>query len=334
MVRTAGNSNVGMYAFFVVLLLGGFWLFSALSAGRETGGQVSVSGGEGNVPAITSPPPLRLPERLASAEPAAPAEQRSVLPPVVLQQVPARTTEPAWSPLPPQPASATGQMPNSAPSAGPRVVFEGYRPQEADLPTGMAASGLGAASDRVEAARLANPNLTVPQGTVISAVLETAFDSTRAGSARALVQRDVYGFDGSRVLIPRGSRLYGTYAAGMSQGERRATIQWTRLVRPDGVTIALDSPVSDPLGRAGVTGDVDGRFLARFGGALLQSVLDIGTGLATREIGSGVIVALPGSTQNVAATQSQQIQPVLRVEHGTTVSVFVARDLDFSSVES
>jgi type IV secretion system protein VirB10 len=100
------------------------------------------------------------------------------------------------------------------------------------------------------------------------------------------------------------------------------------------VMIALDSPASDPLGRAGITGDVDSRFLARFGGALLQSVLDIGVGLATREVGNGVILALPGSTQNIAAAaQNQQISPVLRVAQGTSVSVFVARDLDFSSVE-
>jgi type IV secretion system protein VirB10 len=188
-------------------------------------------------------------------------------------------------------------------------------------------------SSRVTAERFLNPSLTIPQGTVIPAVLETALDSTRGGGVRALVQRDVSGFDGSRVLIPRGSRLYGEYEASLQQGQNRALVRWTRLIRPDGVTIALDSPSSDPLGRAGIRGKVDTKFLQRFGGALLQSVLDIGVGIVVSRASDGVIVALPGSTQNLQVTQPQQIEPTLKVKHGTSVSVFVARDLDFSTVD-
>ena len=188
-------------------------------------------------------------------------------------------------------------------------------------------------AERVKAGRLANPSLTVPLGTIIPAVLETALDSTRAGSVRALVQRDVHSFDGSRVLIPRGSRLYGSYKGELAQGQNRAMVTWTRLLRPDGVTIALDSEASDPLGRAGIKGKVNSKFWQRFGGAILQSVLDLGVGIATQKATNGVIVALPGSTQNVTRVDQQQITPTLKVKQGTSVSVYVARDLDFSSVE-
>lgn len=149
---------------------------------------------------------------------------------------------------------------------------------------------------------------------------------------RALVQRDVFSFDGSQVLIQRGSRLYGEYGANLQTGQRRAMIQWSRLIRPDGITIALDSPASDPLGRAGVKGDVDSKFFQRFGGAILQSILDVGVGVATREATDGVVVALPGSTQNLQVQQQQTIQPTLKVDQGTSVSVFVARELDFANV--
>ena len=89
------------------------------------------------------------------------------------------------------------------------------------------------------------------------------------------------------------------------------------------------------LGRAGVEGRVNSHFFARFGSAILQSVLDIGVGVATRSVtDNGLILALPGSTQSLTGLQQQQqIQPTLRVKQGTSVSVFVARDLDFSTVD-
>ena len=102
----------------------------------------------------------------------------------------------------------------------------------------------------------------------------------------------------------------------------------------DGVTVNLDSPSSDPLGRAGIRGKVDSKFLQRFGNAILQSVVDLGINIAVAEATDGVILALPGSTQNVQVANQQAFQPSLKVKHGASVSVFVAQDLDFSTVES
>ena len=190
------------------------------------------------------------------------------------------------------------------------------------------------AGRRASATRFANPAVTVPQGTVIPAVLETALDSNRAGFVRAIVSRDVRGFDGSRVLIPRGSRLLGEYKADLGQGQKRVFVQWQTLTRPDGVQIALDSPAADPLGRAGIGGKVDTHFWSRFGNAMLQSMLDIGVGLATRSAGGGtVVLGLPGSTQTLIQPQQESNKPTITVKHGTSVSVFVARDLDFGTVE-
>jgi len=177
---------------------------------------------------------------------------------------------------------------------------------------------------------------TVPQGTLIPAILETALDSSHAGFARALVQRDVRGFDGSRVLIPRGSRLIGQYTGNAAQGQKRAFIIWQRLIRPDGVTIALDSPAADPVGGGGIKAHVNSHFFARFSGAILQSVLDLGVNLASRSTHSPVVVALPGSLQGTASTvvQPTQIAPTLKVKPGTSISVFVAHDLDFSRADN
>src|SRR3546814_5751560 len=77
---------------------------------------------------------------------------------------------------------------------------------------------------RSRAGSMSNRSTTVPQGTLIPAVLDTAFNSTGSGFARPLVQRDIYGFDGARVLIPRGSRLNGDYASDTSPSQKRAFI--------------------------------------------------------------------------------------------------------------
>jgi type IV secretion system protein VirB10 len=179
--------------------------------------------------------------------------------------------------------------------------------------------------------RLQRRATTLVQGTLIPAVLETALDSTRPGNVRAIVSRDISGFDGSQVLIPRGSRVFGTYQADLAPGQNRALVRWTRLVRPDGVAIALDSPAADRQGRIGIRGRVDNHYLERFGSALLQSTMNIGSSLASRSISSNdssVIVALPGSTQNGGSSGGTQVQPTLRVEAGVTVTVFVSQDLE------
>ena len=149
------------------------------------------------------------------------------------------------------------------------------------------------------------------------------------------VQEPANGCAQTRVLVPRGSRLFGEYKADMAPGQNRAFIEWQKLTRPDGVQIALDSPAADTLGRAGVVGHVNGHFFQRFSGAILQSALDIGVGVATRSASSGaVVVGLPGSSQSFSdGSSSQQIKPTLKVRQGTSVSVFVARDLDFSSAK-
>jgi type IV secretion system protein VirB10 len=191
------------------------------------------------------------------------------------------------------------------------------------------------AGARASATRLSNPTFTVPQGAVIQAVLETALDSNRPGFARAIVSRDVRSFDGSRVLIPRGSRLFGEYQSDLAQGQRRAFVNWQVLTRPDGVQIRIESPAADPLGRAGIGGRVNTHFFQRFAGAILQSALDIGVGLASRSASNDtVVLGLPGSTQNTSINpDTSEIRPTLTIRNGTSVSVFVARDLDFSTVE-
>lgn len=330
-VRTAGGNNLGLWIFGAILLVAGLLIFQALNARRQdmAGEELPTSSAGGM---ISAPPPLALPPGYAEA----PFEQAPQLvrpgTPILLAPTVA-----------PQPQVVTRVVERPVPVASASLIQPSQPFQLPRVPVVIEPTAAGRAAatsevgsnERVNAGRLLNPSFTVPQGVVIAAVLETALDSTRPGGVRAIVSRDVKSFDGSRVLIPRGSRLYGEYAADVSSGQKRALVRWQRLTRPDAVIINLDSPAADPLGRAGVEGKVDSHFFARFGSAILQSVLDIGVGLATRSVADDtVIVGLPGSTQQITSqTQQPQVQPTLRVRQGTSVSVFVARDLDFSTVD-
>jgi type IV secretion system protein VirB10 len=185
----------------------------------------------------------------------------------------------------------------------------------------------------MRASALANRSMTVPQGYLIPAVLETGFDSTKPGFARAMVSRDVRGFDGKNILIPRGSRLIGDYQSVTAQGQSRAVIIWTRLIRPDGMTITMDSPAVDPVGRGGIVASVNSHFFARLGDALLQSTVGLGQALANRAV-TGPVVVLPGANLapvSQAVTPAHEYTPTLKVPPGRSISVFVAHDLDFSS---
>ena len=167
----------------------------------------------------------------------------------------------------------------------------------------------------------------------IPAALISGIRSDLPGQIIAQVTQNVYDSPTGRVLlIPQGARLIGEYESVTAQGEHRAVIIWTRLIRPDGMTISLNSPVVDTLGRSGVSASVNNHFFARLGDALLQSTVDLGRTVAGRSTTSPVVV-VSGSTAAAAvpASSSGGIAPTLTVAPGKSISVFVAHDLDFSA---
>jgi type IV secretory pathway VirB10-like protein len=196
--------------------------------------------------------------------------------------------------------------------------------------------GVGEQQGTAQATRMGNPATTMPQGSVISAVLETAINSDLPGYARAVVTREVRSFDGTTLLVPRGSHVIGQYRSGIALGQSRVFVVWTRLIRPDGVSIELASAGTDDLGRGGLEGDVDRHFLQRFGGSILLSLMGL-TGEALSNGSTQVVINSTQGATNAAGVALQQeitISPTIDVPAGTPLRIFVARDLDFSAVES
>ena len=194
----------------------------------------------------------------------------------------------------------------------------------------------GAAPSEVTQAQLiVNPSHTVIQGTMIQAVLETAIDSSLAGQVRAIVSEDVHAYDGSRILIARGSRLIGRYQSGVDIAQQRITIAWDRIILPDNQTVEISAFGGDQLGRSGTTGFVDSRFGARFGSATLISLIGALPAVAagstedktTSDVLGNIGKDLQDSTQSVMG-EYLSIAPVIYVDQGSRVTVMVDRDLE------
>lgn len=210
-------------------------------------------------------------------------------------------------------------------------------------------------AEKALATRLNNLNMTIAQGKIINAVLETAISTDLPGTLRAIVSRDIYPESGRDVIIPKGSRLIGVYNTGILRGQNRVFIIWTRLIRPDGVDIMIGSPGVDSLGRSGLKGLVDSKYTEIFSTALLTSVISIGVAVAadslvddenttrTNSDGSSTTTGSAGAQAasdavgnfgNVAksvANSMLDMRPTITVDQGTKINVFVNRDLTFPS---
>lgn len=313
----------------------GVGLFLILDANRRGHEQASARAAPAQA-TILSPQPLSLP--LPPPAPSPPAVAGPVVsdrpappaPPMVESRFPAPMAPAHMPPTPP--------LPPPTPPA-PRAKGEGGdSPLIIDLASadglGNASAAAGAAGDdqAIRASVIRNRSSLVPQGSMIRAVLETPIDSRRPGLVRAVVSRDARGFDGTRVLIPRGSRLIGEASGDAKAGQKRVLVTWTRLIRPDGVAIRIGSPAADVLGGAGISGKVNNHFIERFGNAVLQSALTIGVNIASRPRSNSVIVGLPGQIGATGQNLLPNVDPAptIKVASGAEISVFVARDLDFS----
>ncbi len=217
-------------------------------------------------------------------------------------------------------------------------------------PPGPAASGAGpigglltpSDTPKVQAGLLGDRNLILPKGRTIDCALTVRVINEVAGMATCVLNSDVYSDNGRVVLLERGSEAVGEYAATMAQGQRRLFLLWTRVKTPTGVVINLNSPAADALGTSGLVGYVDNHWWDRLGAAFLLSLVQDGIGLATAmQAGGGGAQSL-GIYQHSATTGNRMaelilqstinIKPTLYKNQGDRGTIFVARDLDFSTV--
>jgi type IV secretion system protein VirB10 len=138
------------------------------------------------------------------------------------------------------------------------------------------------------------------------------------------------------VLLERGTKLVGETRGEVQQGSSRLFVLWTEARTPTGVVVPLSSPGTDELGRSGLSGQVNRHFWDRFGAAILMTVINGAVqGAVNSRNSSGSVVISPSTSTDVMTDvlrSTINIPPTVTKAQGDRIQVFVARDVDFSSV--
>ena len=242
-------------------------------------------------------------------------------------------------------ASSSDKKRSAGTSAKDFILFDGASISEKEIST----------TNQTDAnvSKISNMENTIVSGKVMEAVLETAINSESAGTIRAVMSKDVFGESGSKILIPRGSRLYGSYATTSTTTQTRLLLTWTKVVRPDGVVIAMEADTYDQSGKKGIEGDIDTRYGELFKNSLLYSFVTLGTAIAVEKIagikgttsivsGSGTSVT-NSSPANAAATSvidtaqdiaekmtdgfTDDLNPVISIPQGTLLKIISSMDI-------
>ena len=223
-------------------------------------------------------------------------------------------------------------------SAGAGLQGSGDRgAQDANSRYARAVSGNGITI--AKAGQLTDLEYKILPGKLIEAVLEPRATSDLPGTVCATIQRDVFGAQGRRALIPWGSRVCGGYNAELRKGQERLFVIWNEVWLPDGQHVTIDAPGADQLGTAGMGGRVDNHFAQIFGASALIAIL--GAGASNVGVAAGAqnnsAAYYRESVQQAAASTSQSllqpyvsIPPTVLVPHGSRVRIYVNRVLDFS----
>ena len=180
-------------------------------------------------------------------------------------------------------------------------------------------------------------------GTVIPGLLITSVSSELPGEIVGQVSRDVYDSRTQRtLLVPKGSRLIGTYDNQVAAGQGRLLVAWTRLILPDGRSMRLPGlALADRQGNAGAKGNVDNHWRRVFGSALLLSA--IGAGVQLSQPAQASVLSTPSAGQVAAGAVGQElssvaleilrrgmdVKPTISIPAGQPFNVLLSGDLLF-----
>jgi len=173
-------------------------------------------------------------------------------------------------------------------------------------------------------------------GTVIAGALNTKISSDLPGQIVGHVTQNVYDSPTGRfLLIPQGSTLFGAYNSGISFGQQRTQIIWTRLIYPNGESLVLEKlPGGDAMGQSGLADQVNNHWGQIFRAALVTTLLSVGSEAGTSWNENNLMQAIRSGASNGFSMvgnrlidRSLNIQPTLTDRPGLPFTLILNRDL-------
>lgn len=176
-------------------------------------------------------------------------------------------------------------------------------------------------------------------GAIIPASFITGLNSDLPGQIIGQVRENVYDtVKGRHLLIPQSTRIIGEYSSGVTFGQDRILIVWTRLIFPNGTSINLEGmPGVDLSGYAGSTDQVNHHFIKIASGVVLSSLMGAGVKIAAGNQDAGQAnfsqLAASGAAQSAGAAADKILskmieqQSTLVIRPGTKFNVFVNKDI-------
>lgn len=222
--------------------------------------------------------------------------------------------------------SAGIQLPQSVGGAAPAGELDIPLPASSRLP------------DYENPPRLITPNdprgwERVYEGQWLEAVLVTRLDGEFPGPVLATVSVPFYSADRQRILIPRGSRLIGTYQPVRRRDQTRLAVSFHRLVLLDGRHVPLRFHGLNQAGSSGFADQVDRHYLSTFLAAGAVGILS-GFGLARGNPYSGGIDGLMATGgQGLAQTSDNILDrflnrlPTVTIREGHRVRAWLTSDV-------
>ena len=179
-----------------------------------------------------------------------------------------------------------------------------------------------------------NGKYTLPTGKIIPALLWTKLNSDLPGQMIAIVRENVY--SGGKIIIPQGTKIYGTYDSNVVFAQNRMLVVWNRLIFPNQKTLDLAGmPGADLTGAAGLKDKTNYHTLQMLKGVFLSAVFGAVDGVAknstTNEAAQG---AVDGATEQInafgskIADKSLNKNPTIEIRQGTKFNIMINKDIN------
>ncbi|MDL2260388.1 hypothetical protein LJB99_05905, partial [Deltaproteobacteria bacterium OttesenSCG-928-K17] len=194
--------------------------------------------------------------------------------------------------------------------------------------------------------REAGRRFELKTGSVIPGIMVGGINSDLPGHLIAQVTQNVFDTaTGRDLLLPQGSKLFGTYDSRVVYGQNRVLIAWNRVVFPDGSSITLGAmPGTDISGYSGFKDKVNNHYLRIFGSAFLMSMISGGMSYAVDQVSNNdsdsnsttvqdemaaALAAQLGQTTLQLLQKNLNIKPTLEIRPGYQFNIIVTKDLVF-----